>query len=404
MLHMPKKLGSTYSPLYFLSSLGAGGLVITFFMYLMFWVPHPGLPVPVFENIADVLVNGALVSRAMIWVSLAGIAFFSILHFRMLFWNLSELNHYRKTDAWKNLRKSNAQTQCKAVPLTLAMSVNVMFMLGLVFVPKLWSVVEYLFPFALVAFVLIGAYALQILGAFFGRVFTEGGFDLKANNSFAQLLPAFALAMVSVGLAAPAAMSTSALIVGIAAPLSIFFMTAAVLVGIIAMVIGFHSMVEHGTSPEAAPTLMVVIPILTVLGIAMVRLDHGLHAQFDVHSGTGNTFVMLSTILSVQLLFGMLGILVMRRQGYFAKFLTVGGQRSAGSYALVCPGVALNVMLHFFVNKGLVATGLLAKFGIAYWVAMSPVIVLQVLTIVLVFHLQRLHFSQSRTHHIPVAA
>ena len=31
----------SYSPLYFLASLGAGGLAVTFFMYLMFWVPHP---------------------------------------------------------------------------------------------------------------------------------------------------------------------------------------------------------------------------------------------------------------------------------------------------------------------------------------------------------------------------
>ena len=41
-----------YSPLYFLVSLGAGGLAVTFFMYLMFWVPHPTRPVPVFEDVA----------------------------------------------------------------------------------------------------------------------------------------------------------------------------------------------------------------------------------------------------------------------------------------------------------------------------------------------------------------
>jgi hypothetical protein len=39
-----------YSPLYFLASLGAGGLAVTFFMWLMFWVPHPEQPVPIFEN------------------------------------------------------------------------------------------------------------------------------------------------------------------------------------------------------------------------------------------------------------------------------------------------------------------------------------------------------------------
>ncbi len=41
----------TYVPLYFLSSVGSGGLTVTFFMYLMFWIPHTGRPVPVFENI-----------------------------------------------------------------------------------------------------------------------------------------------------------------------------------------------------------------------------------------------------------------------------------------------------------------------------------------------------------------
>ena len=40
-----------YSPLYFLASVGAGGLAVTFFMYLMFWVPHNGRPVATFDDI-----------------------------------------------------------------------------------------------------------------------------------------------------------------------------------------------------------------------------------------------------------------------------------------------------------------------------------------------------------------
>ena len=301
MLRMPKTLGNTYSPLYFLSSLGAGGLVITFFMYLLFWVPHPGQSVPVFEDIVSFFGGSDPLMQAMVGVALAGIALFSALHFRLLFWNLSELRKCRGTDACARLQATNAETQFKAVPLTLAMSVNVVFMLGLVFVPQLWSVVEYLFPLAIIAFLLIGLYAFKLLGAFFGRVMAEGGFDLKANNSFAQLLPAFALAMVSVGLAAPAAMSTNTMVVGIATPLAIFFIVASVLVAVVAMVIGFHSMIEHGTSPEAAPTLMIVIPILTVLGIALVRLNHGLHVHFDVHTSAGDTFIMLTEILSIQI-------------------------------------------------------------------------------------------------------
>ena len=46
-----KRPADSYSPLYFLASLGAGGLSVTFFMFLFFWVPHKGRPVPIFEDV-----------------------------------------------------------------------------------------------------------------------------------------------------------------------------------------------------------------------------------------------------------------------------------------------------------------------------------------------------------------
>ncbi len=49
---------ASYSPLYFLSTLGSGGLMVTFFMFLMFWVPHPGRPVPIFEDIIFAFAGG----------------------------------------------------------------------------------------------------------------------------------------------------------------------------------------------------------------------------------------------------------------------------------------------------------------------------------------------------------
>ena len=36
------------------------------------------------------------------------------------------------------------------------MSVNALFILGLIFVPGLWNIVEYLFPLAMLAFAAIG--------------------------------------------------------------------------------------------------------------------------------------------------------------------------------------------------------------------------------------------------------
>ena len=393
-----------YSPLYFLAALGAGGLTVTFFMYLMFWVPHPGRPVPIFEDIMSYFVGADLIGQVSVIAAVAGIAALTILHFKLLFWNIGQFKAYRKTAAYTALLASNAETQLLAVPLTLAMSVNAGFIVGLVFVPGLWTVVEYLFPLALIAFVAIGIYAFALLARFLGRVKAHGGFDMAANNSFAQMMPAFALGMVSVGAAAPSAMSQVPWVVGLSLTLSTFFATAAVLFGIVAIVLAISSMIQHGTAPEAAPTIMVVVPILTVLGITYLRQNHGLHTTFDVHSVAGETFMFLTTFLTIQILFALLGLLIMRRQNYAAKFLTKTGTRSAGSYALICPGVAGSVMIQFWVNKGLVATGLIAKFGVAYWAFTMPALILQFGMIYLVWKLHRLHFSRPQAGAMAVPA
>lgn len=394
MSHAPSPAAQNYSPLYFLASLGAGGLAVTFFMYLMFWIPHPGQTVPVFEDIARAFAAGGPLTQGMIALAMAGIAVFSALNIKALVWNLGQYAAFRKTDAYKALRSSNAETQILAMPLALAMSVNVGFILGLVFVPGLWSIVEYLFPLAMIAFLGIGYLAFRMIGDFLGRVLTAGGgFSHKANNSYAQLLPAFALAMVGVGLAAPAALSTSATVAGLGVIASTFFMVAAVIYGVVALILGVHAMMEHGAAPEAAPTLMVVIPMLTVLGILSLRQSHGLGVHFDVLAAPGEMLGFLGLMLSVQVLFGLLGLVVLRRQNYAATYMT-GNRLSAGSYALVCPGVALSVMLHFFLNKGLVAADLVEKFSATYWAISGLAIAFQVAMIALVFFLNRRHFGR----------
>ncbi|NVK35099.1 MAG: hypothetical protein HWE23_11505 [Rhodobacteraceae bacterium] len=391
-----RKFGDRYSPLYFLAALGAGGLMVTFFMYLMFWVPHPGRAVPIFEDMAAVLQGQNTALKAAVWVAYVGIGFFALMHFRLLIWNVSEYLAFRKTDAWKTLVSGNAETQLMAIPLTLAMSINAGFILGLVFVPGLWNVVEYLFPIAMLAFLAVGVLAFRIMGAFFGRVLSQGGFDCSKNNSFAQMLPAFAIAMVGVGLAAPAAMSATKWIMATSYILSTFFIVAAVIMGTVALFLGFRSMLENGAQEEGAPTLWVAIPIMTVVAIALMRQDHGMHVQLGSRGNQADLFEMLTTMVSVQLLFALLGFLVLRRVGYFAKYV-FGHARSAGSYALVCPGVAMSVLLQFWINKGLVGGGIMEKFSTGYLALTAVAIALQIVTIALVFHLNASHFAGKRS-------
>jgi len=390
------KPSDTYSPLYFLASLGAGGLSVTFFMYLMFWVPHKGRPVPIFEDLLAAFGAGSPLRDVAIAVAVVGIAVFAFLNVKLLVWNFSALSAFKKTEAYAKLRRSNAETSLLAAPLAAAMSVNALFIVGLVFVPQLWSVVEYLFPMALVAFVGIGLWALTMLGHFIGRVLSEKSFDLEANNSFAQLMPGFALAMVAVGLAAPAAMSTAPMTVGVGLVLSTFFASLAILWIAVALVLALPAIFKQGTAPEAAPTLMVIVPILTVLGIMTLRQSHGLHTTFEAHSTAGETLLFLAKTLSVQIAILLAGGMVLRRQGYFAHWV-FGPKVSAGSYALVCPGVALSVMIHFFVNKGLVDAGIVAKFGAAYWALTIPALIAQFAMVALVLRLNRQHFGTRHT-------
>lgn len=389
----------SYSPLYFLASLGAGGLSVTFFMYLMFWVPHPGKPVPVFEDIMAAWGNGGTGLQIAIAVAMVGIAIMAFLNLKLLFWNIASFRKWSKTDAYKTLRSTNGETTLLAMPLAMAMSVNGLFILGLVFVPGLWSVVEYLFPLALIAFLAIGYLAFRMIGHFLGRVLAEGGvFDVTAHNSFAQLLPAFALAMVAVGLSAPAAMSGNASVVGVSLILSTFVGTIAALYMVVAGITAFSSMLQHGTAKEAGPTLMVIIPIMTVLGIMFLRQSHGLHTTFESHTGIADNLMFLTQFLSIQIAFGLLGLLVLIRQGYARAFL-IGDGNSPGSYALVCPGVALSVLGQFWINKGLVGAGVIAKFGVTYWSLTAIAISFQFAMVVLVFYLNRRHFRHGAPAH-----
>ncbi len=389
---MPTRPADNWTPQYFLAALGYGGLAVTFFIWLYMWVPHPGQSVPVFEDIAAAWAKGNPAQQGMIAVAMAAIALLALLHYRSLIWNLAQFAAFKRTHAFEALRASNAKSQLLGLPLALAMSINTAFVLGLVFVPGLWNVVEYLFPLALLAFLAVGVMALRTIGAFLGRISVKGGFDWSKNGSFAQVQPAFALGMIGVGMSAPAALSTSPLISGIALMLSTFFFVLAVLYAALGVIMGISATLQHGVTVEGIPTLMNIVPLTTVLGILMLRQTHGLHSHFGVHEAPGDSLMMLTQLLSVQVAFLLFGWVMMKKHGYMDRYVW-GNDASAGSYGLVCPGVGIGVMMQFWINKGLVGAGLVAKFSVAYWALSGVAVLTQVAMIALVIMLNRKHFA-----------
>jgi hypothetical protein len=379
-------LKEKYTPMYFLASLGSGGLSVSFFMYLMFLIEHKGVPLATFDFVYPVLLQGTWLSLVSAF-SIVFIIAFAIMHFKLLVWNIKQYKAFKESEGFTKLKSSNAEITLMAMPLTFAMSINVCFVLGAVFVPGLWGIVEWLFPGALLGFAVCGYFALKILLDFFTRILSTKDFDCSMNNNLSQMISIFALSMVAVGFAAPGAMSHNIVVNAIGIFGAIFFASIAIFLIIIKLIMGFRAMFEHGISLEASPSLWIMIPILTLLGITMIRISFGLDHNFDQTLAKSSLFTLTSVVLSLQIIFGLIGYQVMKNLGYFENFVN-GEGKSPVSFALICPGVAFMVFGMFFVNFGLTYNGVVEKYSIAYFILFIPFVFVQYKTITTFFKLK----------------
>ena len=379
-------LKEKYTPVYFLASLGAGGLSVSFFMYLMFLVPHKNSPMATFDYVYPVLFEGTWLTLVSAF-SIVFILGFAFLHFKLLVWNIKEYNEYKETKAFVDLHNSNAEVSLMTIPLTFAMTINVCFVLGALFVPGLWDVVEYLFPLALVAFATVGYFAIKIFMRYFSRLLTKGEFNFENNNNLSQMISIFAFSMIAVGFAAPGAMSHYIQINAVGIFGAIFFASIAILLLLVKLVLGFKGMFKYGISTETAPTLWIIIPILTLLGITFIRISFGFDHHFNQPLSGTSLFSLTSFVVSLQIIFGLLGYSVMRKVKYFDNYVD-GREKSAVSFALICPGVAFMVFGMFFINFGLALNGIIDKYSISYFILMLPFIYIQYKTVIAFFKLK----------------
>lgn len=383
----------TYNPLYFLAALGNGGLAVSFFMYLMFMVPHPDAPMATFKHIYPYVIEGNIFVSISIVLALLAMIYFTVKHFEKLIWNVKQFNKFKQTDAYQALRSSNGEVALMAIPLTFAMMINVLFILGAVFIPGLWNYVQYLLPFALLGFMVVGFFGFKIFVRMMARFMTTSSFKEEANNHFSQLLSAFAFMMISVGFAAPGAMSHNLAISATGIFFSILFAVLSFVLIIVFIVLGLQSILKNGISAEAGPSVWMLIPILTLIGITGVRITSGLSHNFlGSNPEPLIMFVGLGMMITAQIVVGILGYSVLSKIGYFNNYIA-GDNKSAGSYGLICPGVAFTVLGMFFIHWGLVQNGIIDKFSVWYFVVLAPMVLVQFKTIQVLSKLNNKHFK-----------
>ncbi|MCC5893716.1 hypothetical protein [Exiguobacterium sp.] len=379
----------SYHPLYFLSALGNGGLAVSFFMYFMFLIPHPDSPLPHFDHLRATFGSGGMAQLLVVAVSIIILAL-AANHFRLLVWNIRSFHAFKRTSAYQTLKGTPGEVAVMAEPLTYAMSVNVLFILGALFVPGLWANVQFLFPFALAAFLVIGVYALVRYVQYIANVVANGTFPVDNLNQFGQFLGAFTFVMVAVGLASPAAMATTPWVSVISTVASLFFLS---LVGGILLFFGgmsLRAVLAKGLAKPGAPTIWLLIPIFTLTGITFVRLYSMVsHRILDTDVNTALLFVVLGFLFMASTAVGLIGFNVLHRLDYFDE-----QPDGAASFGLICPGVAYVVLGMFFVHWGLVQNGFITAHSLMHYVILSPLVFIQMKTIQWLIKLSVKHLTK----------
>ena len=400
---MIRDLGEKYSPLYFLAALGFGGMSVFFFMAFMHITPHPDTPMPTFESIQDAWATGGAFMKSSIAIGYVGMIAMFITHLSLLAWNFREFSQFRRTEAYETLKSTNAEVTLMAIPLTLGMTVNGMFVAAMALIPGLWDIIENLMPLALLAYGSVGVLALVIMSTYLKRVIA-GGFDFKANGGLNQLLSAFAFTMVTVGFAAPAAMSGNKTVVMFALLGSLFFGSIAVLLFVVFLPLGVMSMMRYGLSLQNSATLWLAVPISTLFAITLLRLRHGLQTletfspDYDGAAHPKSSIlvlVMLAAAIAFQMTFLGLGHMVMRANGFYGQYVLGRETASPAAFTLVCPGVGLSVLSMFALHVGLVSNGIVEKFSTTYYVLVAVIVAIAAITLWLAVTLFRNQLSKS---------
>lgn len=378
-----------YNPLFFLSSLWAWWLGVSFFVYVMFLTKHPETPVPTFNSLLPLFQNWDIFMQALIVFSLIWVTFFWVLHFHLLIKNIKIFNKFSKTENYEKLKKSPDEVTLMSIPLTIAMSMNAWFTMALLFIPNLWNFIEYMFPAAIFWFAIIWFYALKIFWDYFTRIIISWDDDIESkHNNLSQILAIFAFSMIWVWFSWSAAMSHHELTSAVWMLFATFFITISIFLAIVKIVIWFKSMLKKWITTEASPSMWLIIPIITIIWIALVRIIMWLDHNFWIGHQPMSLFILTTALASLQILFWFIWYKIMKANSYFKNYLN-WDKKSAWSYSLICPWVASFVFWMFFVHFWLIKTDLISQFWITHFVLLWWLFYIQMITIMTLFKLNK---------------
>ncbi len=317
-----KKVQSKYHPLYYLSSLGAGGLTVAF--WKLADVTHPTFITTLGQAIFYILALGLFIANLPFWIR-------ALKNTDKFFGIELPPQYSRRSKKWPP-QSPVTSTGWMAMPAAFAMLLNATFII----LPEFFGLsAKALAPFGFWAWLLV--YAITFVLGFqilFNTFAYTASLETFHFGLFLQPLTYGLAAVPGVSMAGmlPEPMSDIALLLGLTA------FGVGGIVGSLALIFIFQRFMTYGfPEPSVAPTSLLLMPSITVYTIFMLKLLH-----FMGHHDMTIAPVLLKVLTFMAIGFmgaaATLGIIVLIV--YFREHVPFG----PSWWSFVCPFVALSVL------------------------------------------------------------
>ncbi len=331
-----------FSPLLFLASLGAGGIAISGFAFFNYTIPHgKGL-----IKFADVHNNLDLFHILLFGAIETMMVVFALIHIVLTIIFLVQLWKWLKTKEYKDFMQDPLQNVGILAPfISIFMTINVFIGAVRYFVPYL---ADNLQDFMLSGFIFWALFWLWLMFMEIKllKISFVNSFDISKIH-FGWLLHPFALGMATVTGTGIAAMAKNPEIANLAFFLSLISGSMGLFLLLVKLISIFKSHFMQTGLPEKQflPSMLIVVPNVTLFAISGFRIGHFLENHHGAH--LGNFFMILMTFAFAfetwYMLFGLSLLKDFFKKDFFKEFFV-------SQWGLICPIVAYAVLGSFVFN------------------------------------------------------
>lgn len=332
---------TSFSPLAFLSALGAGGISVIPFAFFQYTHPHPKGLIRFSDIDHDRL--SALVK--VLFFSLEGVMLvFALLHVFLTVVLLKKLFVFLKTDAFGELMGDPLRNAAILAPfISLAMTMNVVIGPVRFFVPAISENLQTIMPYALAVWMVLYFFLMKMEIKLLKISFVKG-FDVSKIN-FGWLLHPFALGMLTVTGTGIAAMAKDPAVAHLAFFLSLISLSMGMFLLLVKTISIFKSHFAAEGLPEKQflPSFLIVVPNVTLYAISLFRIGHYLELHQGMHLGP--YFLLVTTgAFAFEVWYLAFGLALLK--DYFKNHYSKG-EFMLSQWGLVCPFVAFAVLGSF---------------------------------------------------------